>query len=66
MSAAQESEFMILASDGVWDTVTNKDAVTKVRRWLMDGMSPEEAARELVNMSLKLGSTDNASAVVLR
>jgi serine/threonine protein phosphatase PrpC len=62
----QESEFVILASDGVWDTLKNLEAVTKVRRWMMDGMTPEEAARELVNTALKLGSTDNASAVILR
>eukprot|EP00798_Chlamydomonas_sp_ICE-L_P029579 gene29579-5934_t len=65
-SVHQDSEFLILASDGVWDTVSNTEAVRQIRRRLVDGASPELAAAELVKYALTMGSGDNVAAVVLR
>eukprot|EP00798_Chlamydomonas_sp_ICE-L_P029577 gene29577-5931_t len=65
-SVHQDSEFLILASDGVWDTVSNTEAVRQVRRRLVAGASPELAATVLVKYALTMGSGDNVAAVVLR
>ena len=62
----EESEFLILASDGVWDTVRNSEAVTRVRRWLREGDGPAAAAEKLADLAIKLSSQDNVTAVVLK
>ncbi|GAX80257.1 hypothetical protein CEUSTIGMA_g7695.t1 [Chlamydomonas eustigma] len=61
------SEFLIIASDGIWDKVSNKEAVTRVRRWLSeDGLSASQAAEKLVEYALRLDTKDNVSVVLLR
>ncbi|KAG1678493.1 hypothetical protein FOA52_014526 [Chlamydomonas sp. UWO 241] len=63
----QGSEFLLLASDGVWDKVRNSEACTRVRRWLCDdGLDAQAASELLVKYALDLGSADNVSALVLR
>ena len=57
----QGSEFLILASDGLWDKLKNNEVVSRVRRWLSeDGLSVTEAAEKLVDMAItKYGADDN-------
>ena len=57
----QGSEFLILASDGLWDKLRNQEVVSRVRRWLAeDGLSVTEAAERLVDMAItKFGADDN-------
>lgn len=57
-----DDEFLILASDGIWDVFTNQDAVSLVK----DIASPEEAAIKLTKEAIARGSADNVSAVVVR
>lgn len=57
-----DDEFLILASDGIWDVLTNQDAVTLVK----DIASPEEAATKLTREAIVRGSADNVSAVIVR
>lgn len=63
---SQDSEFLVLACDGLWDVMRNGDACRMVRRWLADGRGAAAAARALCETALKLGSGDNITAVVLR
>lgn len=56
-----EDKFFILASDGLWDVLTNQEAVDFVRR----DSSKSKAARNLVKRALKIGTTDNVSALVV-
>ncbi|KAL6842567.1 hypothetical protein ACP4OV_027411 [Aristida adscensionis] len=56
-----ESEFLILASDGLWDVVPNEHAVAFVKE--EDG--PEAAARKLTEIAFKRGSTDNITCIVV-
>lgn len=56
-----EDKFIILASDGLWDVLTNQEAVDFVRR----DSSKSKAARNLVKRALKIGTTDNVSALVI-
>ncbi|KAJ7524289.1 hypothetical protein O6H91_18G085600 [Diphasiastrum complanatum] len=58
----EDVEFLILASDGLWDVITNKDAVTLVRT-IPD---PESAARRLSDEASRKGSADNITTIVVR
>ncbi|KAK9682967.1 hypothetical protein RND81_10G109800 [Saponaria officinalis] len=55
-------EFLILASDGLWDVVTNEDAVAMVKPM----QDAEEAAKKLMQEAYQRGSADNITCVVVR
>eukprot|EP00268_Persea_americana_P058947 TRINITY_DN7176_c0_g1_i1.p1 TRINITY_DN7176_c0_g1~~TRINITY_DN7176_c0_g1_i1.p1 ORF type:complete len:325 (-),score=89.50 TRINITY_DN7176_c0_g1_i1:492-1466(-) len=55
-------EFLILASDGLWDVVTNEEAVSMIKS-IED---PEEAAKRLMQEAYQRGSADNITCVVVR
>ncbi|KAI4376215.1 hypothetical protein MLD38_014002 [Melastoma candidum] len=55
-------EFLILASDGLWDVVTNQEAVTLIKT--ID--DPEVAAKRLLEEASRRGSADNITCVVVR
>jgi protein phosphatase 1L len=55
-------EFLVLASDGLWDVVSNQDAVTMVQN-IQDA---QEAAKRLTDEAYKKGSADNITCVVIR
>ncbi|KAH7421919.1 hypothetical protein KP509_13G081500 [Ceratopteris richardii] len=55
-------KFLILASDGLWDVVSNQDAVN-----LVDAIpDAEEAAKCLVTEAISKGSADNVTCIVIR
>lgn len=58
-------EFVILACDGVWDVLSNKAAVSLVRKAVRQGQTAEQAAESLCKRALKQGSMDNISVVVI-
>lgn len=55
-------EFLILASDGLWDVVSNEEAVSMVKP-IQDS---EEAAKRLMQEAYQRGSADNITCVVVR
>uniref|UniRef100_A0A7N0TCR9 protein-serine/threonine phosphatase n=1 Tax=Kalanchoe fedtschenkoi TaxID=63787 RepID=A0A7N0TCR9_KALFE len=55
-------EFLILASDGLWDVVTNEEAVDMVKP-IHDA---ELAAKKLMQEAYQRGSADNITCVVVR
>eukprot|EP00252_Welwitschia_mirabilis_P026203 TRINITY_DN8486_c0_g2_i1.p1 TRINITY_DN8486_c0_g2~~TRINITY_DN8486_c0_g2_i1.p1 ORF type:complete len:289 (-),score=76.18 TRINITY_DN8486_c0_g2_i1:114-980(-) len=55
-------EFLIIASDGLWDVVSNEDAVELVKS-IGD---PEAAAIQLTETAYTKGSADNITCVVVR
>ncbi|XP_057799282.1 probable protein phosphatase 2C 59 [Salvia miltiorrhiza] len=55
-------EFLILASDGLWDVVTNEEAVSMIKP-IPD---PEDAAKRLMQEANQRGSGDNITIVVVR
>lgn len=57
--------FVIVASDGIWDTVSNESAVRIVDTSLRAGATADKAAATLVRRALAAGSADNLAAAVL-
>ncbi|CAD5331349.1 unnamed protein product [Arabidopsis thaliana] len=55
-------EFLILASDGLWDVFSNEAAVAMVK----EVEDPEDSAKKLVGEAIKRGSADNITCVVVR
>ncbi|CAN6918926.1 hypothetical protein HID58_040578 [Brassica napus] len=55
-------EFLILASDGLWDVVSNEEAVGMIK--VIE--DPEEGARRLMTEAYQRGSADNITCVVVR
>eukprot|EP00850_Spirogloea_muscicola_P002628 SM000010S04266 [mRNA] locus=s10:590112:592498:+ [translate_table: standard] len=57
-----EDEFLVLASDGLWDVVSNQDAVSMIQS-ITDA---QEAAKCLTDEAFRRGSADNITCVVVR
>ncbi|XP_020087478.1 probable protein phosphatase 2C 32 [Ananas comosus] len=63
-----EFEFLILASDGLWDTVSNQEAVDIARPLCMENdKSPLlSACKVLANLSASRGSRDDISVMIIQ
>lgn len=59
---SSEGSFLILACDGVFDVMSDEQAVAIIRK---NSSEKAGAARRLVEEALKKGSTDNVSAIVV-
>ncbi|PQP98311.1 putative protein phosphatase 2C 11 isoform X1 [Prunus yedoensis var. nudiflora] len=55
-------DFIIIASDGLWNVISNKDAVALVQ----DIEDAEEASRKLIQEAFARGSSDNITCVVVQ
>jgi protein phosphatase 2C family protein 2/3 len=58
-------EFMILASDGLWDVFPSQDAVNFVRKRLVTDRDLNKAAQALVQKAIQKGTQDNTSVVIV-
>lgn len=58
---ADENDFVIVACDGLFDVMTDQEAVDLVRKFQGD---KSDAANQLVREALSRGTTDNVTAVV--
>ncbi|XP_050156878.1 probable protein phosphatase 2C 25 isoform X2 [Malus sylvestris] len=63
-----ECEFLMLASDGLWDKVTNQEAVDRVRPLCVGVDKPElfSACKKLVDLSITRGSMDDTSVMIVQ
>ena len=63
----EDDDFLIIACDGVWDILTDQEAVDLVRREMEQNSNENAAvANVLVQRSLAGGSTDNITALVIK
>ncbi|EER95033.1 hypothetical protein BDA96_01G432800 [Sorghum bicolor] len=64
----QQCEFLILASDGLWDKIDNQEAVDLARPLCInnDKTSRMAACRMLTETSISRGSTDDISVVIVQ
>ena len=59
-----DEEFLIIACDGLWDTVEPLDAVECVQKCISDGVR-DEAAEKLVTLAKDNNSMDNITVMVV-
>lgn len=59
-------DFLVIASDGLWDVVSEEDAVRRAASGLARGMSPDQVSEELTNFAFQLGSGDNITVVIVQ
>ena len=57
--------FFIVACDGVWDVMSDQEAVDLVARAAKSAADREMVAQRLVEEALKRDSTDNITAMVV-
>ncbi|KAH9105579.1 hypothetical protein AeMF1_018658, partial [Aphanomyces euteiches] len=60
-----EDEFLLLASDGLFDVLSSQQAINFIRRKLRDHSDVQLAAQELVLKAQEYVSHDNISAIVV-
>ncbi|KAA8527967.1 hypothetical protein F0562_035163 [Nyssa sinensis] len=66
----EDDEFLILGCDGIWDVMSNQEAVSLVRQELSRNDDPHQCARELVNQAKRMEAKrmdkdDNLTAIVV-
>lgn len=61
----EQVEFLILACDGVWDVLSNQEAVDIARAELSKSGDCNKAAKTLVDKALIKGSTDNITVMLV-
>lgn len=66
MQLSSENHFLIIASDGLWDVVSNEEAVAMVKEGLGDKKSVEDVAQMLQSEAIGSGSHDNITVCVVK
>ncbi|KAI9117690.1 hypothetical protein K1719_011856 [Acacia pycnantha] len=61
----KEDEFLIIASDGIWDVFSSQNAVDFARRRLQEHNDVKLCCKEMVEEALKRDSTDNLTVVMV-
>lgn len=63
-----EFEFLIMASDGLWDKVSNQEAVDIATPFCasMDKFDAISACKKLVELSASRGSVDDTSVMIIQ
>lgn len=61
----KQDDFVIVATDGLWDKISSNEAVSVARRVLCDTKDAAVASRSLVERAQRCGSSDNISVVTL-
>lgn len=64
VEVTQYDEFIVMASDGLWDVCSNQKVVNFVRRRLKENACAQRASNDLVQEALELGAHDNITVVV--
>ncbi|CAE7710575.1 unnamed protein product [Symbiodinium necroappetens] len=64
--AIQEStEFVVLATDGIWDALQEQTVLTTARKVLRESRSSEAAAQAVLESAGRVSKVDNAAVIVL-
>eukprot|EP00873_Tetraselmis_striata_P000418 jgi/Tetstr1/420682/TSEL_011768.t1 len=61
----EEDEFMIIASDGLWDVYTSAEAISFVRREYRSNKKAQDIADELVARALSRRTQDNVVCIIV-
>lgn len=60
-----QDEFLIVATDGLWDVMSSQEAVKVARSDFLRGRHPQEVAQRLASFALKRYTADNVAVVVI-
>ncbi|GBG24084.1 Protein phosphatase 2C-like 1 [Hondaea fermentalgiana] len=60
-----DDSFLIVACDGVWDVMTDQEAVDFVQKAINDKVALEALSQYLVTEAISRGSTDNVTALIV-
>lgn len=60
----KDDDFLVMASDGLWDVLRNKDVCDICYSMINNGN--QQIAEELVNTAISRGSMDNVTCIVVR
>lgn len=58
-------EFLVVASDGLWDHTTSQSVGRRTKRLLVQKNDPTHAAKKLIEMAIRNNSTDDISVAIL-
>ncbi|KAG5467894.1 hypothetical protein LSCM4_00980 [Leishmania orientalis] len=66
VSLTEEDAFLILACDGLWDTMSYAEAVELATTYTASGADANSVADQLVREALRRGTRDNVTAIFVR
>jgi len=61
-----DDRFALMASDGLWDVMSDEEAQAFVLAADAQGASPTAIAQQLIQAALNKGTRDNVSALLIR
>ncbi|CUV07339.1 unnamed protein product [Cryptosporidium hominis] len=61
----REDEFLLIACDGIFESFRDQEAISLIRRALIENNDPNLAAEKLVSAALQRQALDNLSAIVV-
>ncbi|OLQ18016.1 Protein phosphatase 2C family protein [Cryptosporidium hominis] len=61
----REDEFLLIACDGIFESFRDQEAISLIRRALIENNDPDLAAEKLVSAALQRQALDNLSAIVV-
>jgi len=61
----QGDQFVIVATDGLWDVMDSDDAVSYVKHSLKAGLAKNKIADVMVQEAIRLGTYDNVTVVII-
>jgi protein phosphatase 1L len=61
----EEDEFIIVATDGLWDVLESNEAVDLVQQLVQQGLARDQVATWLVEESIRRGTYDNVTVVII-
>lgn len=65
IALGEHDEFLIVASDGLWDVMTSKDVVTFARSSFKKKLTAQQIADKLTKVAILRHTVDNVSVVVV-
>lgn len=65
MDLTSTDDFIIVATDGLWDVMSSAEAVRFVRRQLKKRLTIQKITEELVDLANKRYTTDNVAVILI-
>ena len=65
VAVKQSTEFVVIATDGIWDALQEQTVLTTARKVLRESRSSEAAAQAVLESAGRVSKADNAAVIVL-